>query len=90
MQSASHRSFRPARFLGVVAGLVLVIFNVGGADPVAPKPADIKNEFITVVQQNLKKYCLDCHSTKAKKGSLDLDASSRSTTSAGTSSPGST
>lgn len=33
------------------------------------KPAD----YATAVQPLLKKYCLNCHSTKAKKGSLDLE-----------------
>lgn len=33
------------------------------------KPAD----YATAVQPLVKKYCLNCHSTKAKKGSLDLE-----------------
>ncbi len=34
-----------------------------------PKPAD----YATTIQPILKAYCLDCHSAKAKKGSLDLE-----------------
>ncbi|MDB5388382.1 MAG: hypothetical protein JWM11_4028 [Planctomycetaceae bacterium] len=34
---------------------------------------DVKAEFAAVVQPLLKTYCLDCHSAKAKKGSLDLE-----------------
>jgi mono/diheme cytochrome c family protein len=34
-----------------------------------PKPAD----YATAVQPLVKKYCLSCHSAKAKKGSLDLE-----------------
>ncbi len=52
---------------------MLGLIDVGGADPVTPKANDLKNEFNFGVQVSLKKYCLDCHSTKAKKGSLDLE-----------------
>ncbi len=31
------------------------------------------DKYASVVQPLVKKYCLDCHSTKAKKGSLDLE-----------------
>src|SRR4051812_36869347 len=30
-------------------------------------------KYASEVRPLLKKYCLDCHSTKAKKGSLDLE-----------------
>jgi hypothetical protein len=33
----------------------------------------LKADFATVVQPLLRKYCLNCHSTKIKKGSLDLE-----------------
>ena len=33
----------------------------------------MKDEYATVVQPLLKTYCLTCHSTKLKKGSLDLE-----------------
>ena len=36
-------------------------------------PADARNEYTAAVQPLVRKYCLDCHSTKAKKGSLDLE-----------------
>ena len=35
--------------------------------------ADAKTEYVEKIQPLLKKYCLDCHSTNAKKGSLDLE-----------------
>ena len=38
----------------------------------AQKPA-AKNDFDGVVRPLLQKYCLSCHSTKVKKGSLDLE-----------------
>src|SRR5579871_1024911 len=39
-------------------------------EPKAKLPAD---DYATTVQPLVKKYCLGCHSTKAKKGSLDLE-----------------
>ena len=39
----------------------------------AQKPAEPGADFPTTVRPLLAKYCLDCHSTKAKKGSLDLE-----------------
>jgi mono/diheme cytochrome c family protein len=40
----------------------------------AQKPApEAGADYATAVQPLIKKYCLDCHSTKAKKGSLDLE-----------------
>ena len=53
--------------------LSLGAFALSGAGPapqpvVAPQP-----EFTKDVRPILAKYCLDCHSTKAMTGSLDLD-----------------
>ena len=42
--------------------------------PPRPEP---KAEFDAVVKPLLSKYCLGCHSTKAKKGSLDLERFAR-------------
>src|SRR5438046_569826 len=59
---------------GISIGIALVagtLRGVGGADQ--PTPVDSKNEYAAVVQPLVKKYCLHCHSTKAKKGSLDLE-----------------
>jgi mono/diheme cytochrome c family protein len=39
-------------------------------EPKANAPAD---DYATATRPLVKKYCLDCHSTKAKKGSLDLE-----------------
>src|SRR5580704_4633206 len=39
----------------------------------AQKAADSKGEYAEQIQPLMKKYCLDCHSTKNKKGSLDLE-----------------
>lgn len=63
----------PSRLLAVALGLGFGVLALGNAGPepkpVAGRPAD----YPTVVQPLLKRYCLDCHSTKARKGSLDLE-----------------
>ena len=57
---------------GVLAGLGMIAL-IGGTGT-AEKPAtDRPTEYIKDVRPLLKKYCLDCHSTKVKKGSLDLE-----------------
>ncbi|MBX9678009.1 MAG: DUF1592 domain-containing protein [Gemmataceae bacterium] len=61
------------RWLSVVSlpfMVLCVAWLVGAQEP--PASADRSAEFAKVVQPLLKQYCLDCHSTKAKKGSLDL------------------
>ena len=46
----------------------------GGRAGAADEPADLAAEYAAAVQPLLAKYCLGCHSTKAKKkGSLDLE-----------------
>jgi hypothetical protein len=72
MDSLNHRAPWP-RFLAVLAGLGLAALIVVGADRVS-KPVPItKTEYAGVVQPLIKKYCLSCHSTKVRKGSLDLE-----------------
>jgi hypothetical protein len=66
----STRNRRPTRLLAVVAGLGLLAGSRGsGQTP----PADPKTEYAAVTRPILGKYCLECHSTKVKKGSLDLE-----------------
>jgi len=51
--------------------LLLAACSVDGrADPA---PAGTGEDYATKVKPLLKQFCLDCHSTKAKKGSLDLE-----------------
>src|SRR3954466_14437334 len=38
-----------------------------------PEKGGLDQRYADEVRPLLKKYCLDCHSTKAKKGSLDLE-----------------
>jgi hypothetical protein len=54
---------------GCLTLLVVMAANSGSADPASPVAA----EYTSRVQPLLKQYCLACHSTKAKKGSLDLE-----------------
>src|SRR5262245_18818521 len=46
--------------------------GVDGAQD-SPAPSDAKAEFEAHVKPLLAKYCLECHATDVKKGSLDLE-----------------
>lgn len=63
--------------LSLLGAFVVVLLHrpsAGGDGAAANKlPQESKAEFAAVVKPLLKKYCLDCHSTKARKGSLDLE-----------------
>lgn len=57
--------------IAIVIGLLtIVVAGPGNAQKPSPKPND---EYAITVKPFLAKYCLDCHSTKAMKGSLDLE-----------------
>ncbi|AMV24961.1 hypothetical protein VT84_11220 [Gemmata sp. SH-PL17] len=61
--------------LGTLVALGAFVF-VRDQQPMAaqePKPDAKPADYATAVQPVIKKYCLNCHSTKAKKGSLDLE-----------------
>lgn len=51
----------------------LLVVVVGLVFAPAQQPTDLAGEYGRVVRPLLQKYCLDCHSTKQKKGSLDLE-----------------
>jgi Protein of unknown function (DUF1592)/Protein of unknown function (DUF1588)/Protein of unknown function (DUF1587)/Protein of unknown function (DUF1585)/Protein of unknown function (DUF1595)/Planctomycete cytochrome C len=63
--------------LAVVMGFVAAVLSVGrggGQETASGSPgADPQNDFGTFVQPLMGKFCLDCHSAKAKKGELDLE-----------------
>ena len=65
--------FRPSRLLPLLfVGLSLFVWsvpNVAPADP-APSPPD---EYGAHVRPLMTRYCLSCHSAKAKKADLDLE-----------------
>src|SRR5579883_353331 len=59
----------------VVIG-VLVLLAIRTEQPTAaqePKGKAPAEEYASKIQPLMKKYCLNCHSTKAMKGSLDLE-----------------
>ncbi|MBL8798254.1 MAG: DUF1592 domain-containing protein [Planctomycetia bacterium] len=67
-----HATLGRSRLLGL--GLVLASLGLHAVRSADPKAApDAGAEFTADVQPLVKRYCLDCHSTKAKKGSLDLE-----------------
>jgi hypothetical protein len=72
MGSSNHKSIWPVRVVCIFAGLGLFALAVcgRGSDNL---PVDSKADYATVVRPLLAKYCLSCHSTKVKKGSLDLE-----------------
>jgi hypothetical protein len=55
-----------------VAGLGVVVLAFG-ADRAPKLAADPASQYATAVRPLVQKYCLSCHSTKRKKGSLDLE-----------------
>ena len=73
MSSANHRSAWPGRVARIVLGLGLVALLVRGRGNAQKPAADPKGDYATVVQPFLKKHCLSCHSTKRKRGGLDLE-----------------
>jgi hypothetical protein len=72
MSSANHRLPAMGRVVRLAAVLGLFALLAAGTGT-AQKPADLKAEFAADVQPLLKKYCLECHATAVKKGSLDLE-----------------
>src|SRR5262249_29925769 len=73
MVTLNRRSSWPRIVLLLVAGVGALTLLVRNQGTTAKPPADPKAEYASVVQPLLKKYCLTCHSTKDKKGSLDLE-----------------
>ena len=69
LKTAALWSLRLAPLLAVV----LVLEVPGRGVEQAQQIAQPGNEYVETIQPLLKKYCLDCHSTKNKKGSLDLE-----------------
>lgn len=58
--------------VGVVATVVAITTGfLRGGNPAANE--DLGAAYVKQVQPLLKKYCLECHSTKAHKGDLDLE-----------------
>jgi Protein of unknown function (DUF1592)/Protein of unknown function (DUF1588)/Protein of unknown function (DUF1587)/Protein of unknown function (DUF1585)/Protein of unknown function (DUF1595) len=75
MKRMNSRNVGRRRCLAVGIGLSLIALctlgDAGSADQ--PPQTNSKSDYVSVVQPLLKKYCLECHATKVKKGSLDLE-----------------
>ncbi len=70
------RQFRVRIGAGLFAGVVLAFGLTRSDQPTAaqePKSDAKPGDYATAIQPLVKKYCLSCHSTKTKKGSLDLE-----------------
>ena len=65
----------PYRSLAFAATLVFVVHvdSLASADGPSKAPPQSSAGFEATVKPLLGKYCLDCHSAKTKKGSLDLE-----------------
>ena len=73
MDDSTRRRLPPLRSLPLVAGVGLLVWaGVGSGTAQKPQP-DLTAEYATSARPIIQKYCLGCHSTKAKKGSLDLE-----------------
>lgn len=63
--------------VGALLGAALLaacLLRFGPASPAQERhPAGPAEDYSTLVRPLLQKYCLGCHSTRAKKGSLDLE-----------------
>src|SRR5437588_12910281 len=73
-QSQNGRPPRRRTSAGVAIGLILAAWgNVCGDRSVARNPPDARTEYAKAIRPLVEKYCLGCHSTKVKKGGLDLE-----------------
>src|SRR6185437_9994517 len=66
------------RAAGVIAAVAVGVVAAASRNGTAQKPAPASatapaDEFAATTRPLLAKYCLGCHSTKAKKGHLDLE-----------------
>ncbi len=69
-------SIKSQRFVwagGFFLGLGLFSMIMGQQEGPPKRPAEPGADFATSVRPLIAKHCLECHSTKAKKGSLDLE-----------------
>lgn len=63
----------PTRTHLVIVGLSLLFGAFCGSGVTQNPPAEAAAEYTAVVRPLVQKYCLNCHSTKLKKGSFDLE-----------------
>ena len=73
MSIANRQLSWPIKTSCIVAGLGLLALIVGGQGNASKPPVEPHPEYAAEIRPLIAKYCLGCHSTKAKKGSLDLE-----------------
>ncbi|HQR09427.1 MAG TPA: DUF1592 domain-containing protein [Gemmatales bacterium] len=71
--SSSPFPVRVLIIFGVISCIVLALSHAGSITAQEQPAQVLVSEFASTIKPLLKKYCLDCHSTSAKKGSLDLE-----------------
>jgi hypothetical protein len=59
--------------VGLVSGLGVMVWALGGFGTARKPPPDPAADYAATARPLVQKYCLSCHSTKLKKGSLDLE-----------------
>ena len=75
MQVIAHPLRRSASLLAAVAvlGWLVLRADTGQSAPTAPVDPPTDAVFAAKVRPMIARYCLGCHSTKVKKGDLDLE-----------------
>ncbi len=61
------------RLSPLFAAMGFLALPLGGMEQAQKSVPEPKTEYAETIQPLMKKFCLDCHSTKSKKGSLDLE-----------------
>jgi hypothetical protein len=59
--------------VGFTTSAFLAILITSRLQPALAQETSVESKFKLDVQPMLKKYCLECHATRVKKGSLDLE-----------------
>jgi Protein of unknown function (DUF1592)/Protein of unknown function (DUF1588)/Protein of unknown function (DUF1587)/Protein of unknown function (DUF1585)/Protein of unknown function (DUF1595)/Planctomycete cytochrome C len=73
MSSANYRSPWVRTIAGCAVGLSLLALLAAGNDTAQRPSPGSRNQYAASIRPLFRKYCLDCHSTKVKKGRLDLE-----------------
>ena len=72
-ESQRMASLRPTKVMTLIAASALLLGFRSAQGTAESPPTEFANQFTTSARPIVGKYCLGCHSTKLKKGSLDLE-----------------